>query len=118
MAGFTRAHKGRDPSPLVDADLAARIKDMDEEGIDVNFTLPSGWFGTWTLSEDPEVETTMYRAYHRCEDILMCACDYPYGESWFPKSVEIVLAWELPDTAKRKLFWDNAVRFYARYGSV
>jgi predicted TIM-barrel fold metal-dependent hydrolase len=48
----------------------------------------------------------------------MCACDYPYGESWFPKSVEIVLAWELPDTAKRKLFWDNAVRFYARYGSV
>ncbi|MEE8292325.1 MAG: hypothetical protein V3R80_12670, partial [Candidatus Tectomicrobia bacterium] len=68
MAGFTGAHKGKDPSPLVDADPAERIKDMDEEGVDVNLTLPSGWFGTWTLSEDPEVEMTMYRAYHRWMD--------------------------------------------------
>ncbi len=65
MAGFTGAHKGNDPSPLVDANPAARIQDMDEEGVDVNLTLPSGWFGTWTLSEDVDVETTMYRAYHR-----------------------------------------------------
>jgi predicted TIM-barrel fold metal-dependent hydrolase len=309
MAGFTGAHKGKDPSPLVDADPAARIHDMDEEGVDVNLTLPSGWFGTWTLSEDPAVETMMYRAYHRwmadycgafperitgvilvsardiaggvaeiarwarqrwplgvfvyapygmaldhpvlepfwaaaqehdlavvlhtftvmppyapggldtwdnlwlqrsaahpwCgmrnmaaligngimdryprlrlgtleaghgwlpfwmarldehaqsiqaalpplqhkpsdyvlsgryfqsieipegpqltravidlvgEDVLMYASDYPHGESWFPKSVDTVLAWDLPPTAKRKLFWDNAVAFYARYGSV
>lgn len=68
MAGFTGAHKGQDPSPLVDADPAERIKDMDLEGVDVNLTLPSGWFGTWTLSEDPEVETMMYRAYHRWMD--------------------------------------------------
>ena len=68
MAGFTGAHKGKDPSPLVDADPAERIKDMDEEGVDVNLTLPSGWFGTWTLSEDPEIETMMYRAYHRWMD--------------------------------------------------
>jgi hypothetical protein len=306
MAGFTGAHKGKDPSPQVDADPAARIQDMDEEGVDVNLTLPSGWFGTWTLSEDPEVETMMYRAYHRwmadycsafpdrltgvilvsgrdvkrgldematwskacwplgvfvyapygmpldhpdlepywaaaqeydlavvlhtftvmppyapggldtwdnlwlqrsaahpwcgmrnmasligsgvmgryprlrigtleaghswlpfwlarldehalsiasalpplaCkpseyvlsgryfqsieipegaeltqtvinllgEDILMYASDYPHGESWFPKSVETVMGWELPESAKRKLFWDNAVAFYARY---
>lgn len=46
MAGFTGAHKGKDPSPRVDADPAARIQDMDEEGVDVNLTLPSGWFGT------------------------------------------------------------------------
>ena len=65
MAGFTGAHKGKDPSPRVDADPAARIQDMDEEGVDVNLTLPSGWFGAWTLSEDPEMETVMYRAYHR-----------------------------------------------------
>ena len=45
----------------------------------------------------------------------MYASDYPHGESWFPKSVETVLGWDLPETAKRKLFWDNAVRFYARY---
>jgi predicted TIM-barrel fold metal-dependent hydrolase len=309
MAGFTGAHKGKDPSPLVDADPAARIRDMDEEGVDVNLTLPSGWFGTWTLSEDPAVEAMMYRAYHRwmddycgafperltgvilvsardvtgsleeiaacakkrwplgifvyapygmpldhpdlepfweaaqahdlavvlhtftvmppyapggldtwdnlwlqrsaahpwCgmrnmaaligsgvmdryprlrigtleaghswlpfwmarldehaesikaalpplkhkpseyvlsgryfqsieipegaqltktvmdllgEDILMYASDYPHGESWFPKSVETVLSWDLPETAKHKLLWDNAVRFYARYGRV
>jgi predicted TIM-barrel fold metal-dependent hydrolase len=308
MAGFTGAHKGKDPSPLVDADPAARLQDMDAEGVDVNLTLPSGWFGTWTLSETAEVETAMYRAYHRwmddycgacperitgvilvsardvaggvremahwakarwplgvfvyapygvpldhpdlepfwaaaqehnlavvlhtftvmppyapggldtwdnlwlqrsaahpwCgmrnmasllgsgvmdryprlrigtleaghswlpfwiarldehaqsiaaalpplehkpseyvrsgryfqsieipegpaltqtvmallgEDILMYASDYPHGESWFPKSAETVLGWELPETAKRKLLWDNAVRYYARYGS-
>jgi hypothetical protein len=50
MAGFTGAHKGQEPSPRVDADPAARIQDMDLEGVDVNLTLPSGWFGTWTRS--------------------------------------------------------------------
>jgi hypothetical protein len=25
------------------------------------------------------------------------------------------LGWDLPETAKRKLFWENAVKFYARY---
>jgi hypothetical protein len=29
--------------------------------------------------------------------------------------VETVLDWDLPETAKRKLFWENAVQFYARY---
>jgi predicted TIM-barrel fold metal-dependent hydrolase len=52
------------------------------------------------------------------DDILMYASDYPHGESWFPKSVETVLARDLPETAKRKPFWDNAVRFYARSGCV
>ncbi len=48
----------------------------------------------------------------------MYASDYPHGESWFPKSVETVLSWDLSETAKRKLLWDNAVRFYARYSRV
>ena len=53
------------------------------------------------------------------EDILMYASDYPHGESWFPISVETVMGWKrIPESAKRKLFWDNAVRFYARYSSV
>ena len=101
MAGFTGAHKGQEPSPLVDADPAARIQDMDLEGVDVNLTLPSGWFGTWTLSEDPAVETMMYRAYHRWMDdycgafparitgvILVSARDVPGGlkeiAAWAP----------------------------------
>jgi hypothetical protein len=28
----------------------------------------------------------------------------------------MVMAWNMPEARKRKLFWDNAVRFYARYG--
>jgi predicted TIM-barrel fold metal-dependent hydrolase len=52
------------------------------------------------------------------EDTLMFATDYPHSESWFPKSVEAVLGWtSIGETAKRKLFWDNAVRCYRRYGA-
>jgi len=306
MAGYSGAHKGRDPDPRVDHDPAARIADMDYEGVDVNLLLPSGWFGTWTAVEDTRLELALYRSYHRwmadycsahpnrlsgvilvsgrdvrgslaevercarepwalalfcyapygmpldhpdlepywaaaqhhdlsvvlhtftvmppyapggldtwenlwlqrsaahpwCgmrnmaafigagvfdrypnlrlgvleaghgwlplwakrldehaesiaralpalkhrpsdyitsgrffqtiemsegveltkaviqllgEDILMYASDYPHGESWFPKSVDTVMAWDLPELVKRKLFWDNALRFYRRF---
>ena len=65
MAGFTGVARERQPSPEVDADPAARIADMDYEGVEVNLTLPSGWFGTWTAGEDVALEMAMYRAYHR-----------------------------------------------------
>ena len=65
MTGFTGVAKKREVSPLVDADAAERIKDMDFEGVDVNLTLPSGWFGTWSSTEDVALEAGMYRAYHR-----------------------------------------------------
>jgi hypothetical protein len=48
------------------------------------------------------------------DDVLMYASDYPHGESHFPQSTGIVMDWDMPETRKRKLFWDNAVRFYAR----
>ena len=48
------------------------------------------------------------------EDLLMYASDYPHGESHFPKSVETVMGWDMPEARKRKLFWDNAVKLYAR----
>jgi hypothetical protein len=32
--------------------------------------------------------------------------------------VETVMAWDLPDPVKRKLFWDNAVNFYRRYSAL
>ena len=64
MAGFTGAKREREPSLLGDHDAAERIKDMDLEGVDVNLTLPSGWFGTWTTSDDVALEMAMYRAYH------------------------------------------------------
>jgi uncharacterized protein len=52
------------------------------------------------------------------EDTLMFATDYPHSESWFPKSVDNFLTWTtIPESARRKLLWDNAVRCYRRYGA-
>jgi predicted TIM-barrel fold metal-dependent hydrolase len=65
MAGFTGVKRDRPISPDVDRSSAARIADMDFEGADVNFLLPSGWFGTFTAGDDVLLETAMYRAYHR-----------------------------------------------------
>jgi predicted TIM-barrel fold metal-dependent hydrolase len=52
------------------------------------------------------------------EDTFMFATDYPHSESWFPKSVDAVLGWAtIPDTARRKLLWGNALRCYRRHAS-
>jgi predicted TIM-barrel fold metal-dependent hydrolase len=50
------------------------------------------------------------------DGVLMYASDYPHGESHFPESAALVLDWKMDEERKRKLFWDNAVRFYARSG--
>ena len=115
MAGFTGVKRSRDPSPLVDVDPAERIKDMDFEGVDVNLTLPSGWFGTFTSGDDVALEQGMYRAYHRwMEDycaqypdrlggvILACGRDVA-------GSVEEIRRW-----AKSRWAW--GVMLYAPYG--
>jgi uncharacterized protein len=64
MSGYKRHQHGK-PNPLCERDPAARIRDMDIEGIDVNLMLPSGWFGCWTTIKDVDLETAMYQAYHR-----------------------------------------------------
>ena len=116
MAGFTGVSKRRrDPSPRVDHDVRQRIEDMDFEGVDVNLTLPSGWFGTWTTGDDVALEAGMYRAYHRwmqdyCSDypqrlggvILTCARDVKAG-------VEEIRRWG-------KSRWAWGVMAYAPYG--
>lgn len=52
------------------------------------------------------------------EDTLMFATDFPHSESWFPKSVEKVLAWtSIAEPVKRKLLWDNALRCYRRFAT-
>jgi hypothetical protein len=56
--------KGGNPNPLLDDDPAERIKDMDLEGVDVNLMLP-GSLGAFTVTEDVDLETAVYRAYHR-----------------------------------------------------
>jgi predicted TIM-barrel fold metal-dependent hydrolase len=67
MSGLFRgSHKGKEPARDGDANPAARVADMDYEGVDVNLLLPSGWFGVWTMPEvDPAIEQSIYRAYHR-----------------------------------------------------
>ncbi len=65
MAGFTGAHKGREPVPTVDHDVHSRVTDMDFEGVDVNLLLPSGWFGAWTTVDDVSLEAASFRAYNR-----------------------------------------------------
>ncbi|PYN95227.1 MAG: hypothetical protein DMD91_25485 [Candidatus Rokuibacteriota bacterium] len=52
------------------------------------------------------------------EDTLMFATDYPHSESWFPKSVDGILAWtSISGAARQKLLWDNANRCYHRFAS-
>ena len=52
------------------------------------------------------------------EDTLMFATDFPHSESWFPKSVDNFLTWtSIPESARQKLLWENAVRCYARFRS-
>jgi uncharacterized protein len=47
------------------------------------------------------------------DDLLMYASDYPHSECQFPNSIENILAWRtLKPETQRKLFWDNAARFY------
>ena len=49
-------------------------------------------------------------------DYFVVSTDYPHSESWFPKSVDAVLKWTtIPESARRKLLWENATRCYRRY---
>jgi predicted TIM-barrel fold metal-dependent hydrolase len=53
------------PRPGVQDDQAEnRVKDMDDEGTDVHFLIPSSWVGTVGLA-DPTLEVGLSRAYHR-----------------------------------------------------
>ena len=115
MAAFTGVRRERPISPRVDQEPAERIKDMDYEGVDVNLTLPSGWFGTWTTGDDVRFELAMYQAYHRWMHdycgafpdrlggvILACARDVE-------SSVREMRHWA---TSR----WPWAVMLYAPYG--
>ncbi len=119
LVGFSAAYSGpktrRKPSALVDSDPAARIADMDLENVDVNLMLPSGWFGTWTTTDDVALEMGMYRAYHRWIDeycsaypdrlgavLLICARD-------IAGSLEEIRRWG-------KSRWAWGILPYAPYG--
>jgi predicted TIM-barrel fold metal-dependent hydrolase len=50
------------------------------------------------------------------EDVLMYASDYPHAEAWFPVAVDTTFEWEMEQTRRKKLLWDNACKLYARAG--
>lgn len=115
MAGFTGVRRERDVSRRGDHDPAERVKDLDYEGVDVNLTLPSGWFGTWTAGDDVPLEAGMYRAYHRWMQ------DYCSG---YPKrlgGVILAAARDIEGSVAEIKRWGNsrwawAVMVYAPYG--
>jgi predicted TIM-barrel fold metal-dependent hydrolase len=70
---FQRFMGARFPTPGgSDWDPGARIRDMDEEGVDAAVMVPAGANG----HEDPWVEMEFIRANHRCLDAF-CS-DYPH----------------------------------------
>ena len=61
----TRWMGSKMPRPGVQDDQAAnRVKDMDDEGTDVHFLIPTSWLSVVGLP-DPALEIGMIRAYHR-----------------------------------------------------
>ena len=45
-------------------------------------------------------------------DRVMYGSDYPHQECRFPESVDFFLGWDYSDEIRRKMFWENPVRFY------
>src|SRR5499425_1913191 len=61
----TRWMGSKPPRPGVQDDHAGnRVKDMDDEGTDVHFLIPSSWVSVVGL-DDPTIEVGLIRAYHR-----------------------------------------------------
>ena len=58
--------KGSQPvrSGVQDDHVENRVKDMDDEGSDVHFLIPTGWLGVVGL-DDVRLEVGLIRAYHR-----------------------------------------------------
>jgi uncharacterized protein len=94
--------------------VAAALPDLKHSPSE--YVLSGRYFQTIEMSEGLPVTRSVIDQLG--DSILMYASDYPHGESWFPHSVDTVMAWDLPDPTKRKLFWDNAVNFYRRYGAL
>jgi len=54
-----------------DDEAENRIADMDDEGVDAHFLIPTAWTSL-VGHEDPSLETNVIRAYHRhMEDFLL-----------------------------------------------
>ena len=45
-------------------------------------------------------------------DNLVFSSDYPHSDSDFPKATQEFFHREMPAASRRKIFWDNCVKFY------
>ncbi len=68
--------------------------------------------GTGEVPEGEKITTDVITSVG--EGVLMYASDFPHSESHFPDTVDMVLDWKMPQSRKRILLWDNALRFYKR----
>jgi predicted TIM-barrel fold metal-dependent hydrolase len=50
------------------------------------------------------------------DQVLMYASDFPHGESRFPETVDLFLGWKMDETRRRKMLWENALKYYPRCG--
>jgi hypothetical protein len=91
----------RRPRPGVQDDQAEnRVKDMDEEGTDVHFLVPSSWIGVVGL-DDTTLEVGLSCAYHR------------HMADFCGQFPDRLIGWSsLQPETRQKLLWDNAARFY------
>ena len=46
------------------------------------------------------------------DENLLLSTDYPHYDSAFPEAINRFLTLEIPIESKRKILWDNCVRFY------
>ena len=46
------------------------------------------------------------------DDNLVFSSDYPHSDSDFPKATQEFMHQEMPADSRRKILWDNCVKFY------
>lgn len=82
------------------------------KGLPSDYVLSGRYYQSIDISEGAEITKDVFERVG--DDVLMFATDYPHGGGYYPRSADIVIGWDMPDARKRKLLWDNAVKFYAR----
>ena len=64
------------------------------------------------LSLECDEEPARYAVDWMGEDNIVFSTDYPHSDSKYPNSSRSLLTLPLPESAKRKIMWDNCARLY------
>jgi predicted TIM-barrel fold metal-dependent hydrolase len=75
--------------------------------------LPSQYFKRQAfVSVEPDEEPIKYTLDYMGNDRIVFSTDYPHIDSKFPNAVASLLRLPVSQEDKRKILWDNCVRFY------